>query len=140
MSREIEILVAEKVMGWTYTRPANRYDLRSPGSLRPDFMLDYQIDFVDGPKPDVFVDTSMVPAYLTDPAADYSVLVRVRETWSDDPEQKRFRVAFAKITEDRRAAKAGQWRASGSGMFMFYEPGDYSRAALAALGVEGGRQ
>ena len=63
----------------------------------------------------------------TDPTADYSVLVKVRETWS-----KIKQAAFLVVLEDIMCQ-----RTLGAALrLLAYEPGDYARAALAV--VEGG--
>ena len=57
----------------------------------------------------------------TDPAADYSVLVKVREAWGAD--------ATGKFVD----ALVELWHFPTP---LMYRPGDYAKAALTALGVE----
>ena len=69
------------------------------------------------------------PEYTSDAAPDYEVLKRVRETW-DEPMQDKWHVELQNVWIDRRG---------GPMLIAFtaidYQPGDFSRAALAALGV-----
>lgn len=75
----------------------------------------------------------VVARYTTDPAADYSVLVHVRENWDWEAQQK-----FAYCL-DQRVYMARQIKLrSQIPRTLIYQPGDYSRAALQALGVEVG--
>lgn len=71
-----------------------------------------------------------VPKYTTDPAADYSVLVRVRETWSDE-KQKRFAEALGLVAFFRE----GKFYQIAC---LNYRPGDYSLAALKVLAETSG--
>lgn len=71
------------------------------------------------------------PAYTSDPAADYLVLQHVRETWNK-ARRYRFERALLLIWQDRRGPGievAGRTIAP----LARYCPGDYARAALAAL-------
>lgn len=66
------------------------------------------------------------PRFSTDPADDYLVLVKVRETWDDKQIS-----AFANIAEEvwchrSNAGSIYDWT-------ILYEVGDWSRAAKAAL-------
>ena len=65
-------------------------------------------------------------AYSTDPSADYEVLRRVRETW-DKHAKWSFREALWRIWTDREDIAHTA--------VLLYQPGDYSIAALKALGV-----
>lgn len=67
-----------------------------------------------------------VPHYTTDAAADYLVLVHVRESW-DQEKRHLFEVNLEGIW-----LKRNRWYTTP----VWYEPGDYSRAALAVLGIE----
>lgn len=101
----LDALVAEKVFGWKKTRGVGGltgYGRDAAGELR------------------------VLPAYSTDIAADYSVLVHIRDAWSAN-QLKNFRAHLWKT-----------WDARHRGLMVLkselsYEPGDYSRAALAAL-------
>lgn len=74
------------------------------------------------------LDTNYVRPYTSCPAADYEVLKHVRQNWENEL-LSRFEKSlwvcwqFRLVTSDM----AG---------FMAYEPGDYSRAALKALGED----
>lgn len=64
-----------------------------------------------------------LPAYTSDAAADYSVLVKVRETWDRQHQQEFFDVLD------------NEWMARGYDEFSAagYQPGDYSKSALVVL-------
>lgn len=74
-------------------------------------------------------DPCKMPAYTTDPAADYFVLRHVREKWCADdyPRIDDFRTFCEEL-------KTLWWPRSRVtmhyGLFTLYQPGDYSRAAL----------
>jgi len=70
--------------------------------------------------------------YSTDPAADYAVLVRVRETWTVD-QQVAFAVALMKQCASR-TPYPDNWSAFEN--VTENQPCDYSTAALAALGAK----
>lgn len=122
--RELDAMVAEKVMGWKYHRCHERgkgatvYHFLPPGEYPPAWWHKP----TEHPKPPdnkkhrVF--EFDLPRYTTDPAADYAVLVKVRESWT--PEQTG---AFVD-------ALIALWHYPTP---IQYRPGDYSRAALAAL-------
>jgi hypothetical protein len=119
-SRELDALVAEKVMGWTFFDvsggqiPKHEATMcwASPGS--PSHHREE------------------LPFYSTDPTADYSVLVRVRETWGWKMRDAFYAALCAAWTERRTSNVHLGW---GDHSSLWYSPGDYSRAALAALGV-----
>lgn len=81
--------------------------------------------------------------YSSDIAADYSVLVRVRETWDRADEANKpgnetnyrvlhgsFHLALQRIWKEREDKnKSGEW----TPWWSMYQPGDFSRAALASL-------
>jgi hypothetical protein len=70
-----------------------------------------------------------IPEYSTCAAADYEVLKHVREKWGRQ-RMKKFVMALDDIWDARIGDKhesPGQWA-------CMYEPGDYSKAALLALG------
>ena len=112
-NREIDALVAEKVMGWSAIEevsPALPFIGQPPERDEPGFY---------------------VPAFTTDPRSDYDVLCKVREKW-EGQQQGDFALAVYTIWHSRQATSlmAFAWPA------LLYEPGDYSIAALKALGVE----
>jgi hypothetical protein len=74
---------------------------------------------------------SNAPSYTTDTAADYEVLRRVREKWS----RAKFK-AFVLALDDLWDARIGDKHESPGQWACMYEPGDWSRAALKALGEE----
>lgn len=81
-----------------------------------------------------WTDTCRVDEFHKDPAADYSVLVKVLETWT--PEALiAFRTALRELwaSRDDPHFKVNEFVVLDGGR---YEPGDYSRAALAALAKE----
>lgn len=109
MSREIDAKVAEKVMGWREIVP------------------------FDGPwgVPNDGHDSNLrapVPRYTTDASADCEVLKHVRETWEP--------TAIDKFEKALWVAWQIRLVVSNLAGFMAYQPGDYSRAALKALGEE----
>lgn len=115
MSRELDALVAEKVMGWhwcpnwgCYTSEEWKKDCPPPDGI---YKCSERISF-------------------SDVASDYEVLKQVREKWLI-PDQYLFLAELCRLIEWRRRKVAGQLHSS---FFMFYEPGDYSRAALKVLG------
>lgn len=109
--RTLDARVARLIMGW-----------------RPRIVRDWPAPSRDGNtarSPDV-------PRYTSDPAADYEVLRRVRETWS-----YALNVEFARQLErtwkDRLyAGTIGPF----SNWACCYQPGDYARAALKTLELE----
>lgn len=75
------------------------------------------------------------PKYTTDPAADYSVLVKVRETW-DQMRLLYFGAALDDLWARLHKMPLGcEMRQCGMRQ-LTYQPGDYSRAALAVLKAE----
>lgn len=68
--------------------------------------------------------------YTTDPAADYSVLEKVRKTW-DLQQIRALSASLRYIWHERKEATPYP-------METFYQPGDYSRAALAVLKAKDG--
>ena len=73
-------------------------------------------------------DDAMMPEYSTDPSADYEVLVFVRENW-EEAKRLSFGLQLSSILDDRWGANDfGDVETAG----YYYQPGDYSRAALAA--------
>lgn len=66
----------------------------------------------------------VVPKFMTKPAADYDVLRRVRVAWDRD-RRSRFVNALRALWQKRSGPD--------DELELRYEPGDYSRAALAVL-------
>lgn len=71
--------------------------------------------------------THFVAEYTSDPAADYKVLLHVRENW-DIEKQKKFSEELARMNMFYTS-----WFHHG---LMSYQPGNWSRAALKVLGHE----
>lgn len=114
MSQEIDALVAEKVFGW-------KRDPKNQGSWIPPGREPLAVGFF----------TARPGAYTTDPSADYEVLKHVREKWGR-AKLKQFILCLDDVWNARIGAngdKDGMWA-------VMYEPGDYARAALKALGEE----
>lgn len=111
MGREIDGYVAEEVFDWDRWRV---------WGLHQDDSLD---DEGEVPVRSAASVRSEVPHYSASVEADYTVLEHVREHWESGLVLV-YRVQLYRI-----------WREHGGGAFC-YQPGDYSRAALAALGSE----
>lgn len=111
MSRAIDAKVADRVFGLKVEQ--------NVGDKKPRFTL------VDG----------MAPArYSEDPAADYEVLLYVRGKW-DEPETRYFNSALQNLWMQREAQQR-KYTVYGFWFGFWYEPGDYSKAALKALGED----
>jgi hypothetical protein len=78
-----------------------------------------------------------VPRFTLDPAADYSVLKLVRETW-ESRQRSTWSIFLAYIHHYRARAKPIIPNALG---VLYYEPGDYAAAALLCVDAdaEGGK-
>jgi hypothetical protein len=81
-----------------------------------------------------------MPAYTSDAAADYSVLEKLRNEWAtpdwDGPRFWLFEKELRRILEERAAYYEDGEKPERTGWvewYAQYEPGDYSRAALAVL-------
>jgi len=125
VSRELDAKVAEKVMGLIF-----------PRSLWVT---------------DTLVERQECPRYTTDPSADYEVLKQIREKSASSIQWMEFLRELNLIQFKRGVGGGkltdGETRAASdpnSAMYGFYErfnalryePGDYSKAALKALGEE----
>lgn len=113
MTREIDALVAEKVMGWYGCFNWGCYTSRK------------YIDQKHPPEEEFKANEDWSPT--TDLTADYEVLKHVREDWNDA-----YRGWFCdelRVVWSTRANEDG-WKNSYQ---QFYEPGDYSKAALKVL-------
>ena len=118
--RKIDALVAEKVMGWgKYVR--NEFSRMVPDHSAPDY--EYNFD-----RP------STLPPYSTNAKYDYQVLKQVRENW-DAEQTGNFCGQLDLIWMARYYGRTDPRLKDG---VLQYEPGDYSRAALAALGISVG--
>jgi hypothetical protein len=118
---EVDMLVAEKVMGLEPWPGA-------PGAFKAPIVLPGQ-----QPRP------SHPPSYSTDPAADYEVLVKVRETWQG-LNRMWFNVKLKGILQQHSLEDPLLGREDTEDVPLWdegqYRPGDYSHAALLALGVK----
>lgn len=113
-ARELDARVAEFVMG---------IHLIHDTAQVPDYyrgMGPYWAPPVGEPG---FAEHWPIPHYTSNPAADYEVLRRVRETWLHN-EQYLFANALAELYRPRK---------EGNHPILRYIPGDYSRAALAVM-------
>lgn len=111
MSRELDAKVADKVMGWKFPFSAER--------MRGDWH-DHWHDEINK----TLYLPEQLPWFTSNAGDDYEVLKHVREKW-DEQMQVNFSGALAKI----KFSRSHRWE-------LNYEPGDYSRAALKALGEE----
>jgi hypothetical protein len=120
MSRELDALVAEKVMGWKrsqlngdiYEKPNGAYVIIDSDPLSPW--------------------ESYSPT--TDANEDYEVLKHVRENWSCDRQEFLMWECF-EVWQGRN--RFPRWTLDEADhCAIYYEPGDYSKAALKALGIE----
>lgn len=117
--RELDAKVADKVMGWkVHGRP-----FPGPGHWVTDKNGAF-IGNIDGGEVN---EKHWRPS--VDAAADYEVLKRVRETWTDE-QQDNFEVALEDIMIAKESNYPNTWHV------ILYEPGDWSRAALKALGED----
>ncbi len=104
MSRELDAKVAELVMGWDFV--SEGYGRAPIFQHVPD--LRYP-----------------VPPYTTNASDDYEVLKHVRETWSDPDMVLGFQDSLNELWDAR-------WKGGPNlTIAYYYEPGDYSIAALA---------
>jgi hypothetical protein len=112
-AREVDLLVAQRVFGLKLDDEDSRL-VRVP---------------VDHPScpPGTTLGNSPKP-YVTDANADCSVLVRVRETWTTAQQG-----AFRNALEDSWTRRTRAFQGPHPYLLMCYEPGDYAKAALAAL-------
>jgi hypothetical protein len=121
-ARERDCWVAEKVMGWrqvsippvehAFAKCEGREPDPGPWRVMPGY--------------DPITALKSVPEYTTDPAADYEVLKRVRETWEDTSD---FHHALSEIWGFRHfRTKHMLWVNP-----LLYEPGDWAHAAYLAL-------
>lgn len=131
---ELKLRVAEKVIGWTRSTRISKVELalcRADGTnprpveewwQRPGEPADGQFA----------VHESDVPDYPTDPAADYEVLVHVREHWPNEKPDGWWEKFCEHLWELQCEHKKHGWNPIFDSHGL-YRPGDYSRAALVAL-------
>jgi hypothetical protein len=115
---ELDVLVAE-LMGWTEVMPGL---FGVPVGVPPG-------GTTMGTK-------QPITPYSTDIAADYSVLCHVRETWGASNHESFFTLLWWAWAhrQDKDIKAATRDIAEGWGaMPTYYQPGDYSRAALKAV-------
>lgn len=126
--RELDVAVAERVMGWPVIRASapNHHN-------RPAVVLYAEPETPDDVLAVAYDERSWEFKPSTDPAADYSVLVKVRETFTC----QQFAAMLAALQQgwaNRFAQRQGVMPTDHpERLCMLYEPGDYARAALAAL-------
>lgn len=142
-NRELDATIAELVFGWKWytTNGVHRF-LADPEEIEPGLNIGCVHE----------THTTMelahnwlchVPPYTTDVEADYLVLRHVREKWLDADDYHeangRWNVFWHSLAEVLRI-RDPYYRDTMNQYELYYmqeyRPGDYSRAALAALGVE----
>jgi hypothetical protein len=117
-SRRIDALVSERVMGWKEgTLAAYAECVALYGQEETDEAFAW----------------AGVLHYTSDPAADYLVLVKVRESWTDGMHSAFLRILEASL---RLRAAESETLDPKYDAWLMYKPGDYSHAALLALGVK----
>jgi hypothetical protein len=140
--RELDFAVAQKVFGWrwmvccdddaVYTSFIIEPDRDPPGHPHHKYREIAPIRSAH------WTAIPNVPRYSADPAADYAVLKHVRETWGID-EVFAFLNAL-QAAQSKRMRGASDNVPHGLSWQLFYEPGDYSRAAVSARRAAGGDQ
>jgi hypothetical protein len=115
--REMDARIAEKVMGWPVVPYVGWVLRQGPFVAREGGLVEVQGGENDRWSPS------------TDIAADYSVLIQVRETWNAS-ERQDFENELVAIWRMRAE------QAKSPNCEMLYKPGDYSLAALACLDKE----
>lgn len=128
MNTELNAKVAEKVMGWKW----RVYKDSIVGRMRilcfPGNRLDLQewdgVENVVAPRNGSILGP---PDFTGDASADYLVLKHVRETWDIDGwagfTDECLRLVRDRLAEDKRDPGLTPY-------MLFYEPGDYARAAV----------
>lgn len=138
--RERNAWIAERVMGWQHGFQDDDLLRHVPGwvdkeaqcwiGFSYDVMPLIQDEYGEDREP--FEQAYIGPLWspCTDANHDYSVLVRVRETWSGS-DLKKFAQSLRDIFSDRASDRdfPAIWN-------CLYEPGDYSAAAYAVLADE----
>jgi hypothetical protein len=124
-NRELDALVAEKVMGWERRNVAHR-----SGTSLYGFTKAVTSAWVGQDGQPVCALDEWEPT--TDIRDDYEVLVKVRETWGKEEREQVFKYAQAEWA-NRFGWRIPPWMGQ---EVMAYLPGDWSRAALKALGID----
>jgi hypothetical protein len=126
MDRELDIQIAERIMGIA------PLDIRAKGSTETVRVWTRQPNlYKDGARSASDLRLWALPdRYTTAPDADYEVLKRVRETW-DEPSQFR----LGNLLDEVWAARTSLGHRYVPENAVMYEPGDYAKAALAAIGA-----
>lgn len=134
MSRELDALVAEKVMGWQWYVDLDDVASKIHGYRYLHKGVPHWSRKASGNEPIWHDHIYGLPEFTTDPAADYEVLKHVRERWSLQ-DKTVFEDALSTLFADKfrrdRTGSIVSWNTS-----CLYEPGDYSMAALKALGLD----
>lgn len=128
MSRELDAKVAEKVFGHKVQKE------RDTAFIQERYRFVYWREPPRGIYPqqlgkDGSPGWADIDEYTTSPMADYQVLQHVRNKW-DIERYKLFCFSLISIFNKRKANARGFLES----VFAVYEPGDYSKAALLALG------
>jgi len=131
--RERDAWIAEHVMGFVAYYGLDAYDgkqdTHSPYCLwgTPEYIASWSDMFGESSAPNGCEPTyASLPHYTTDPAADYSVLEKVRDTWGDSTgfQTDRFIECLEFIWGMTHWGEANP---------IAYQPGDYSHAAFLAM-------
>lgn len=126
-TRELDAWVAEHVMGWVWCRyevdeHEYAFILKPPDKVEPDnVVVEYK-----GGTVNAYYLLQFSPT--TNSIDDYEVLKHVRENWDRGPENK-----FLAQLRDQVNERRPFGRVSCEYSPLYYEPGDYSRAAKAAM-------
>lgn len=123
-NRELDCLVAERVLGWKVVEYGREGEFR---------YYETGDDYIE--------ESNFLPS--SDVSDDYAVLQHVREKWLDADDYHeangRWNVFWRSLAEILRS-RDPYYRDTVNQYELYYmqeyRPGDYSRAALAALGVE----
>ena len=150
-NEQIDRLIAEKIFGWkwyhdkfTYRAGEDCWTETRSVLCSPEKFASFEAKYGKSQeRGDGAVDDSMCPHPSTNPADDYAVLCHVREKLAT-PEWEgvkwwEYEDALKRIWMRRFARAVPHLRRTLSAWVAWhlqYEPGDYSRAALAALGIE----
>lgn len=137
LMRELDAKVAEKVMGWKLF-PVGYEGTDDETPEQKDYDIELRkagietVGWYAWTGSNVFLwSDSLGECYkfTCDVSADYMVLKHVRETWTDRQKDD-FDNALEDIMIEKHAKYPNQW------FSILYEPGDWSRAALKALGED----
>lgn len=133
---EMEIEVAERVMGarWVTSCSSRQSHCLQPAEKVDEYSPSHVFTRETLPAGHTARAFWEPPHYLRDPAADYSVLEKVRKTFN----REQFGMMLNAITSiycDRFVKHTGALRPDENSrrVFLLYEPGDYSKAALSCI-------